>query len=127
MSHDAATEAALAVMDEHIAALNARDEARLAATLHFPHFRLSGPTLKTWETPESYFADFRARAGADWARSAFEDIRVVQASADKVHVDARIDRFDAADTRLTTFRSFWVITREHGRWAAKFRSSFAAT
>lgn len=119
------TEAALAVMQAHIDALNARDEARLAATLHFPHARLSGASLTEWSTPDSYFADFRARAGADWARSEFDDIRVLQASDDKVHLDAQINRFDAAGALLTTFRSLWVITCEQGRWAAKFRSSFA--
>lgn len=119
------TQAALAVMQAHIAALNARDETVLATTLHFPHFRLSGAALKTWDTPESYFTDFRARAGADWARSQFDDIRVLQTSADKVHLDAEINRFDGAGRRISTFRSLWVITLEQGRWAAKFRSTFA--
>ncbi len=127
MSHDAAVRAALDVMSEHIAALNTKDEARLAATLHFPHFRLSSTNLKTWDTPKSYFTDFRARAGAKWARSAFDDIQVVQASDDKVHLDTRISRYDADGTLFTTFRSLWIITCEEGRWAAKFRSSFAAT
>ena len=121
----AAANAALGVMSAHIAALNAGDETRLAQTLHFPHFRLSGTVLKTWDTPEPYFADFRARAGERWVRSAFEDIQVLQASDEKVHLDARIDRFDRNDTRITTFRSLWVITFENDRWAAKFRSSFA--
>lgn len=127
MDHDAATAAALAVMQAHIDGLNARDEAAIAATLHFPHFRLSGAILKTWDTAETYFADFRARAGGDWARSEFADIRVLQASPDKVHLDARINRYDRADIVLTTFRSLWVITCEGDRWAAKFRSSFAQT
>ena len=126
MTYEAEITAALAVMHEHIDALNARDESRIAATLHFPHFRLSGATLKNWQTPDSYFADFRARAGTNWARSCFEDIRVVQASENKVHLDAEINRFDAGGTCISQFRSLWVITLEAGRWAAKFRSSFAA-
>ena len=127
MAHDAAVTAAQAVMQAHIDGLNARNEAAIAATLHFPHYRLSGATLKTWETPEPYFSDFRTRAGGDWARSEFADISVLQASSDKVHLDARINRYDRADTLLTTFRSLWVITCENDRWAAKFRSSFAQT
>ena len=55
--------AARAVMDAHFAALNARDETALAATLHFPHYRLSGGRLTTWDGPQSYFGDFLARAG----------------------------------------------------------------
>jgi len=37
----AAVKAAVAVLDNHIAALNARDEAALVATLHFPHYHLT--------------------------------------------------------------------------------------
>ena len=125
MSQDASVDAAVAVMKAHIDSLNIRDEEALAATLHFPHYRLSGVALKTWETPDTYFADFRARAGSSWARSEFQDIRVVQASETKVHLDAEIVRYDADARPLTSFRSLWVITLEEGRWAAKFRSSFA--
>ena len=125
MSTPQSVEAALQVMQEHIDALNARDEVRIAATLHFPHHRLSGVDLKCWETPDSYFSDFKARAGGDWSHSRFDDIRVVQASDNKVHLDAEINRFDTQDQKIASFRSFWVITCEDGRWAAKFRSSFA--
>ena len=125
MNNEVSIRAARDVMQAHIDALNGLDEKALVATMHFPHFRLSGVALKTWETPDSYFADFRARAGAGWARSAVEDIRVVQASGDKVQLDVRINRYDVDGNILTTFRSLWVITCENGLWAAKFRSSFA--
>ena len=117
--------AALAVMEAHIKALNARDEAAIAATLHFPHFRLSEAALKVWEAPESYFADFRARAGSDWARSSFENLRMVQASPSKVHLEVEVHRYGPDGMVYQTFPSLWVITQENGRWAAKFRSSFA--
>jgi len=58
---DAAIMAAMAVLDAHIAALNARDEAALVATLHFPHYRLTGGRMKVWERPGSYLEDFYAR------------------------------------------------------------------
>ena len=37
-----AVDAALAVLDRFMAALNAGDEPALLATLHFPHYRLAG-------------------------------------------------------------------------------------
>ena len=126
MSHQQSIDAALGVMQAHIDALNARDEARIAATLHFPHYRLSGVDLKYWQSPDSYFADFKSRAGGDWAHSRFDDIQVVRASANKVHLDAEINRFNGEDQKIASFRSLWVITLEEGRWATKFRSSFAA-
>ena len=126
MHTDDPEQAATAVMQAHIDALNAHDQDRLAATLHFPHHRLSGTTLKTWQSPASYFADFRSRAGGDWAYSRFADIRVVQSSSDKVHLDTRVDRFNAAHELISSFRSLWIITHEPSRWAARFRSSFAS-
>ena len=124
-SESQAIEAAHQVMAAHISALNSRDQAAIAATLHFPHARLSGTRLKVWETPDSYFTDFLARAGGDWDHSSFEDIRLVRAAPDKVHLDAEIRRFAADGRLITSFRSLWVITHEKGRWAAKMRSSFA--
>ena len=120
-----AIDAAHQVMAAHISALNSRDQAAIAASLHFPHVRLSGTRLKVWETPDSYFADFLARAGGEWHHSSFEDIRLVRAAPDKVHLDAEIRRFAADGRLITSFRSLWVITHENGRWAAKMRSSFA--
>ena len=119
-------DAALAVMQAHIDALNARDEAALAQTLHFPHYRLSGAAMKEWPDSGTYFSDFRARAGGEWARSSFDDIRVLQSADDKVHLDVEVNRYNGDGARITSFRSLWVITLENGRWAAKFRSSFAA-
>ena len=123
---DRAVAAAQAVMQAHITALNSRDQAAIAATLHFPHIRLSGTNLKIWDSEDTYFADFLVRAGGDWHHSAFADIRLLRATADKVHLDAEIRRFAADGSLITSFRSLWVITCEAGRWAAKMRSSFAA-
>jgi len=120
-----AIESALAVMEQHISALNTGDSERLAATLHFPHFRLAGTILKTWETPDHYISDFLARASADWSHSQFTDIQVLQASDNKVHLDAEIRRYRADNSLITRFRSLWVIVQINDVWAAKFRSSFA--
>ena len=62
-----AVKAALKVMDRHLSALNGLDTSALASTLHFPHFRLVGTSLKVWETADRYLDDFKARAGEHWA------------------------------------------------------------
>jgi hypothetical protein len=62
---ETAIKAAMSVLDDHIAALNARDEKALIATLHFPHYRLTGGKMKVWEKPDGYLKDFYARAGRD--------------------------------------------------------------
>jgi hypothetical protein len=117
---------AMAVLDRHMAALNARDGEALAATLHFPHHRLSQGRLQSWETPASYHADFLARAGDGWARSAWDWRNLVAASADKVHLDVQFTRYRKDGSSMGSFRSLWVVSRLGGRWAAQLRSSFAA-
>jgi hypothetical protein len=62
---EAAIKAAMSVLDGHIAALNARDEKALVATLHFPHYRLTGGKMKVWDKPDGYLKDFYAWAGGD--------------------------------------------------------------
>ncbi len=125
-SADEPATAAREVLARHMAALNARDPQALAATLHFPHYRLTGGQLKVWQTEATYLADFLARAGDGWARSAWNDVAIVAADADKVHVNLSFTRYRADGSAIGTFRSLWVIARIDGRWAAQLRSSFAA-
>ncbi len=123
---DAAVASALAVLDAHMIALNASDPAALAATLHFPHHRLASGRLQTWETPDTYLRDFFARAGEGWSHSAWDRRDVIAAGPEKVHLDVTFTRYRADGSALGQFRSLWIVTRTDGRWAAAFRSSFAA-
>ncbi len=117
--------AARDVLRRHIGALNARDEAALAATLHFPHYRLSRGTLTVWDAPETYFADFLARAGEGWNHTAWDFMTPVAADPDKVHLDVSFTRYRADGSSLGSFRSLWVVARRDDRWAAQLRSTFA--
>ena len=49
----AAVSAAMRVMQAHIDGINARDQDAIAATLHFPHYRLVGSTLMVWKSMDS--------------------------------------------------------------------------
>jgi hypothetical protein len=122
----ASLSAADAVLDQHMAALNAGDADALAATLHFPHYRLAGGRLQIWETPATYLADFRRRAGEGWARSEWDFKRPIAAGPDKVHFDVQFTRFRTDGAAMASFRSLWVVAYLGGRWAAQLRSTFAA-
>ena len=119
-----AISAALEVMDRHLLALNEQNTLELAATMHFPHFRLVGTSLKVWETADLYFDDFRARAGESWAYTKLASITPISATANKVHLDIRVNRFDTRDQLIADFKSIWVITKINRVWAAQLRSSF---
>jgi len=118
---------ALDVMKRHIDALNELDENSLAQTLHFPHYRLVGSKLDVWPEKKNYLADFHKRAGAKWAQSKWESIDVQKSSSDKVHLIVQVVRLDDNDKVIAKFKSLWVITLKEQKWAAQFRSSFAAT
>lgn len=125
-NNDVAEAEAMAVLDRHMDALNARDPAGLAASLHFPHYRLSQGRLQTWEKPDSYLADFFARAGDGWDHSVWDFRHVIVASADKVHLNVQFTRYRADGSSMGAFRSLWVVAKIDGRWAAQLRSTFAA-
>ena len=124
--HVGAITAALDVMRRHLLALNAQDGPAIAATLHFPHHRLSLGRLQTWETPDNYLADFKERAEPDWAASRWDYLNVVAAGPDKVHLDVGFTRMRRDGSPIGTYRSLWVIAKLGGRWGAQLRSSFAA-
>jgi hypothetical protein len=123
--HASEIAAAMAVLDRHLIALNAGDAAGIAATLHFPHYRLAGTRMQVWQTSDTYLSDFLARAGEGWHHTKWDFRNVISASRDKVHVDLQFTRFRADDSVLGSFRSIWVITSIGGCWAAQLRSSFA--
>ncbi|MGI9523895.1 MAG: hypothetical protein ACR2PG_19860 [Hyphomicrobiaceae bacterium] len=116
---------ALDVLDRHFVALNARDPEALAATLHFPHYRLGRGAMKVWATPETYLDDFFARAQPNWDHSLLIFRRALAASPDKVHFDIGFERYDQNAVVIGTYRSLWVVTKRDGKWAAALRSSFA--
>lgn len=116
---------ALEVLDRHINALNAGDEQALAATLHFPHYRLAGTKMQVWPGPDAYMKDFRARAGEGWHHSAWDFRNVIAESESKVHFDVQFTRYRGDGSVLGRYRSLWVMSRIDGRWAAQLRSSFA--
>jgi hypothetical protein len=113
-------------MDRQLVALNALNAHALVKTLHFPHYRLVGPKLDCWETQDTYLADFRERAGNKWARTQWASIDIQKGSADKIHLSVQVNRFDAGDRLIADFESLRVITLKGKKWAAQFRSSFAA-
>jgi hypothetical protein len=118
--------AAMVVLDQHLAALNAGDAAALVQTLHFPHYRLAGGRMQVWDRPDNYLQDFHKRAGAGWHHSVWDFRNPIGAGPDKVHLDVQFSRYRADDSLLGRYRSIWIVTRIEGRWAAQLRSSFAA-
>lgn len=121
--------AAMAVLDCYLDAVNARDAAALCRTWHYPHVLLAAGRVQTWDTPGDCAArhDFDALAAATaWDRSRWDRRTVVQAYPDKVHVAVIFSEYDAAGRRLAQIDALCIVTRTDGRWGLRARSRFAA-
>ena len=123
--HAAAIEAATRVLDDFMAAFNARDIDAWQKTFNFPSIRLASGTLaiidESYHKPEM----FGRGALAEWDHSAWERRDVIHAGPDKVHFDTRFTRYRADGSIIGGFDSIYVVTCENGHWGVKARSSYA--
>ena len=123
-----AVRAARAVMDDFITHFNARDEARWADTLLFPHIRMASGGVAVTTSKDEFVAaaDLDAFAEAnDWSHSAWDSIEVIHAGPEKVHFKVRFSRFNTAGVRYVSYDSLYIVQRVEGRWGIRARSSFA--
>jgi len=120
---------ALQVLDDFLAALNARDDEALYDTINLPHVRISGQGVAIYvtrqELEQSYLRDFAARAGPDWDHTTLDAKEVIDATESKVHVMIQFTRCDRNGAKIGTYRSLWIMTCVDGHWGAQARSSFA--
>jgi len=121
----ASVAAAMRVLDDFMAAFNARDIDAWQKTFNFPSVRLASNTLVIID--ESYHQPDMFSRGAltDWDHSAWARREVIHAGDDKVHIDTRFVRYRADGSELGAFDSIYVVTCEYGHWGVKARSSFA--
>src|SRR5260370_36414669 len=93
--------AALAVLDEFMAALNRGDEAAVNASYNFPHVRLASGKVTVWQAPGDYkLQDFHARARDGWARSQWEERTPIHVGSGKEHFAVQVIRWRTDGTEL---------------------------
>jgi hypothetical protein len=115
-----------AVAEEYIAAFTARDIERSRAVLNYPSVRLASGRVMTWERPEDYDIPWDLLAEREgWHHSTLDDVQVIQAGSDKVHIAAAFSRHHEDGTRYVTHEALWVITNQDGHWGIQCRSSYA--
>jgi len=123
---DEATAACMETLDRFMAALNAYDAAAMDAAMHFPHVRIAGGTVKVYEKPGSNPMDLfdKLRKEDNWARSEWNERKVVQRSDSKIHMALTYTRFRTDGSVLGVYESLYVLTLKEGRWGIQARSSF---
>ena len=122
---DKAIAAAQRVLDDFMAAFNARDIPGFEATFNFPSVRLASNRLVVLNAGDMTPERFTSGALAEWDHSAWERREVIHAGPDKVHIDTRFTRYRKDGSVIGGFDSIYVVTREDGHWGIKIRSSYA--
>ena len=117
--------AAMKTLDEYMAAWNKKDLEAWERTFHFPHYRLASGRMSVLEKPGMQDAARLWQAITDWHHSRWDRRRIVHAAADKIHVDTKFTRYRADGSRIGSYESLYILTKEDGRWGVKLRSSFA--
>jgi hypothetical protein len=115
------------VMDEFMAAFNARDVRAWAGTLNYPHVRFASNEVRVYNNAEDFArenVDYPKRLGA-WHHSRWESMKVIQSGADKVHFEVTFVRYDESGKEIGKFPSLYIVTLKGGHWGVQGRSSFA--
>ena len=114
------------VLDDYMEAWNRKDLAAWERTFHFPHYRLASGRMNVLDKPGMQdAARVWASAGSDWHHSKWDRRRIISSSPDKVHVDTKFTRYRDDGSKIGTYESLYIVTKEDGRWGVKLRSSYA--
>jgi hypothetical protein len=115
-----------AVATEYVSAFTDRDMERSRAVLNYPSIRLASGRVMTWQSPDEYTIPWDLLAEREgWHHSTLDDVQVIQAGLDKVHIAAAFSRYREDGTRYVTHEALWLITNQDGHWGIQCRSSYA--
>jgi hypothetical protein len=117
--------AAQAVLDDFLAAFNARDIPAFEKTFNFPSARLASQGLVILNPGDMKPERYTTGPLAEWDHSKWDRRQVIHAGPDKVHIDTRFTRYRKDGSVIGGFDSIYVVTRQDGHWGIKIRSSFA--
>jgi hypothetical protein len=125
---DTAVKRAREVMDGFAAAFNAEDaDAMRSRWFNFPHVRFHSGRVTIMERPEDFRSTVWERAGEakGWARTAWDYVELVDAGPDKVHFRVQFTRYREDGSSMGSYKSFYIVTFQNGRWGIQGRSSWA--
>ena len=113
-----------AALDRFIETFNSRDARAWAASLSYPHVRVSPRQHTGASATEGDYAEavsYEAAHDMGWDHSAWDSKQILAVSPAKIHASAQWCRYDAAGERILTNDVSYVITRVSGRWGVQAR------
>ena len=119
--------AVIQVLDQYMTTFNAKDLKGWENTYQFPHYRLASGKMSVLEKAglRDSAAVFGSLQKDGWQYSKWNHRNIIQASAGKVHVDTQFTRYRKDGSKIATYESLYVLTKDGGKWGVKMRSSFA--
>ncbi len=115
------------VLNEYMAALNTGDAKKWAEVLHYPHVRIAGERILTWNTPDEFVQanslDRLARR-INWGHNKWDWRHLVQFGPMKMHFAVQLSRYTVQNELISSFESLYIITRIGQRWGVQGRSSY---
>jgi hypothetical protein len=112
-------------LDRFIETFNSRDPRAWAASLSYPHVRVSPhPRTATFSPTEPGYANavsYEAPDAMGWHHSAWDEKHVLAVSPTKIHASAQWCRYDAAGERILPNSVSYVITKVDERWGIQAR------
>lgn len=118
----ATTAQARAAVEAFFTAFNSHDPQRLAAAIHIPHVRIAGIDVEYWETLEDFLAGTEPGRQRTWQETRFENLQVVQASANSANVTLRYSRYGAEGSELSEYEALFLVTQRDGEWKVQAQS-----
>jgi hypothetical protein len=118
--------ACMATLDKFMAALNAYDAPGMDETMHFPHIRFAGGSIKAYDAPGKNPMDLFTRLQTEdrWKYSRWETRELIQFNDKKAHYALSYTRYRDDDSVIGVYQSLYVLTRVGDTWGIQMRSSF---
>ena len=109
-------------------AFNELDYGKLVAMANLPNYRLAMGKMAVID--EAAYRDRISKMkgyleNTGWAYTRYEVIDFIHTGANKVHVSTTFSRYRTDDSRIGTWTSLYILTKENGKWGLKLRSSWA--
>lgn len=126
----AARRDAIAAIDEFFQAFNAMDNEALLQLHHVPQALITdnnGFVLADDASSRIVTTDFEGmQSRENWARSQYEDVRILAITPTRVIVELIFERIDTEGNVYRRVPALWVLAQHEGRWGMKFRSLMAS-
>lgn len=113
---------ARSAVENYFAAFNSHDPERLADAIHIPHVRIAGIDVEYWQTREDFMQGTEPGRQRTWLETRYENLQVVQATANSANITLRYINVGADGTALSEYDALFLVTLRNNAWKVQARS-----